>query len=673
MNVLFYRHNARRGVLWLWFLAAGLILALGMMNLGQTPLRLAVAAPEPTATPYLCTPYCDVYLPHLLRNANPANPPPTPSPSVTPTPTSTDIPEPTSTATRTPTHPPTSTNTPTQTNTATATPSPTATIYQSPTPGPSPTPTNTLLPSATPTQTMTRTPTATPTATSTATPGNAVSLLGQTVTFRAGGSNQPLYIVGEVQANLGPVTGTRIRVYLLDNTGTALSSVDTEPLMPTLAPGERAPFYARIATVPAEYASYRVEIISYEFGGSVSPRLTPEHTSQYIPPGSDTLLLMGEIRNTTNQNITHVRVIATLYDATGQIMNLADSLDRSATLGTDVLGLNDRAPFVMTPKFSSDGSQNTFPNSIRWTVLYEPTSTAAYKGLRVFNVLQTKSSDGSEVDILGEVENNSSDNVTSVKVIGSFYNASGALVNTVWQWLAVDRNRVLGIGQKAPFRLNVSATNGRTDFTRSEITVRYAISSTPPPDARVVVGLNYTERLEQECHCWVDLYGEVNNGTENPISDVWVAATFRNATGNVVDFSTTGAILPHLVKPGGKGPFMLRVIRTESSPEYTSIEWTVARYTRSDGGYSELQVSDLSTTSSDVLRVTGFVQNNSPRLASAVRVVGTLYDTTGQVLNAVASDIGAIAAQDTRPFTLTFSQPFSGYVSAPVYAEGRLE
>lgn len=712
-----HRPTIARMARWLWLVAAGIILALGIVATGRVPMTPAIAGPGATETPIPCYPdiYCNVYVPLVMRNVDPAHLPPTATPTLTDTPEPTNTPTSTATsrptntamptATRTPTATPSPTATVTQsptpttlssetptspagtpmstaTRTPTATPSPTATVTQSPTPGPSLTPTLTPLPTDTPTETPTLTPTATPTATSTATPSNAV-VIRQTKAFRETvGSEQPLYVIGEVQADAGPVGNILLRVSLTDSGGSVLASTYIAPLVPTLGPGARAPFYARFSTVPTGYAGHRVEVAGYEFAGGMPASLTPEHTYQYLPPDSDSPLLLGEVHNTTTQNITHMRVIATLYDANGQIVNLADSLDRWGSLYSDILGPDDRAPFALAPKFRPDGvSGPIMGNSITWAVLYQPTLAATYKGLKVVNVVSTTNSVGM-VEILGEVQNDTSAPVTSVKVIGSFYDAPGAppgaLVNTVSAWMGMDRFRVLGPGQKAPFRLAVDTTNGRIDYTRSNMTVRYELSSTPAPDPDKVKIVNTSVYTEPQYNARIDLYGEVMNGLDSPISDVWVAATFRDkTTGRVVDFSTTHPVLRNRINVGQKGPFDIIVWRIPGeSPELssTTIELAVTRYTPSGGGYVELPVTDITTNPGpSSLTVTGKVRNNENRPATSVRVIGTLYNNSGQVLNATSTDeIGTLAVQETRAFTLRFDPPFAGGVPT-VYAEGQVQ
>lgn len=379
----------------------------------DTPTAVATNTPEPTATPSPSALPTETPTQTSSPSSTPTN---TESPTSTATPTDTDTPTPaptstsTETYTSTPTATPTNTETPTPTSTATptTTPSQTATATATGTSTPAPTPYFAYLPmvidepTATPTQTssststltLTRTPTVTPTLTPTSTPtgtptATTTFTMTPTRTPTSTPTNTPTrtptptatlapgvfvlnnsttrpsssyrYVTGEIYNNTpNHLQFVNVRVNFFDGAQFVATDYSYTPLY-NVHPHEKVCF-AIFLSNPPNWTSYSFEPVLYSTTGTSRPNLVI--TSQSGAPYSSSFYrVIGQIRNDESQLIKYVSAVATMYDASGKVVECNDSyvgttdLNPGQVSSFDILGMPAMPGEVASYVLQTDGSR----------------------------------------------------------------------------------------------------------------------------------------------------------------------------------------------------------------------------------------------------------------------------------------------------------------------------
>lgn len=129
--------------------------------------------------------------------------------------------------------------------------------------------------------------------------------------------------------------------------------------------------------------------------------------------------IFGELQNTGNKNLRLIKLTATLYDSDGKEMGT----DYSYAY-TDILLPGDKAPFsIMLGPTGRDYESYTLE-----VTSYKETTEEPY---RDFEFLNTSSyiNDNGYYCVKGEIKNTDSQNIDSVAVIITFYNAEGKVIS----------------------------------------------------------------------------------------------------------------------------------------------------------------------------------------------------------------------------------------------------
>jgi hypothetical protein len=232
-------------------------------------------------------------------------PPMTGTPTVTVTPPITGTP----TATVTPPGTPTVLATPadTPTPTATSTPPPATPTATSPPATPTATP-----PPATPTATS---PPTTPTVTPTITPLPATVSLHKHRSF-VDGANR--IVVGEViNGARTPVFSVRVIATFYDADNRLVSAQETLAMLPQTQWRQTNPFRIVLANAPANIDHYELSLVWDEISLVEYDRLSIVSESVDQDAGE----IVGEVRNDHRLGLRALRVVATLYDAQGEIVD----------------------------------------------------------------------------------------------------------------------------------------------------------------------------------------------------------------------------------------------------------------------------------------------------------------------------------------------------------------
>jgi hypothetical protein len=145
------------------------------------------------------------------------------------------------------------------------------------------------------------------------------------------------------------------------------------------------------------------------------------HTSSVNSIGYYTVV--GEVKNTLSSNINHVKIEATFYDSSNTVIGTGFTYTDMS-----ILVPNQKSPFVL-----STFPDKIIPASYNLTVDYSITANQPFQGLTI-------SSNTSSTDILGyctivgEVQNNGARTSTDVKVVCTFYNATGKVIGKTFTY-----------------------------------------------------------------------------------------------------------------------------------------------------------------------------------------------------------------------------------------------
>jgi hypothetical protein len=554
----------------------------------------------------------------------------------------------------------------------TPTPTPTEIILLTPTETPKVAPTGT--PSVEPTSTPTRTATPTPTPTPTIVVSGEVIVLSSNAFIVTLGTQTDIHIVGEVRNDAtANAESVEVTATFYDGSGTSLGAASSIAYQGILTPGQTSPFKI-VESYPPGYDHYTLSL-SYGFTMEQPlPPLQPSNWTKYYDACNEWLYFFGEVENTTGQNIEAVQVIATLYDASGRVLNVEDT--GLTGVFRDLLEPGGKSPFRL--RWTLGPMDYAAPPG--WTVIYRTTSQQPpQQPLSVSMgreyVEEKEYTEGPCAgmvvrwqELFGEVENTTEQNVKAVRVIATFYE-DGAVINAERGWILNGQDGVLAPGDKAPFQLDVS--DGPVDYDTRTLTVAYEPTTEAAPVQAQVPIPPWTSYRETEPIEWLELFGEVQNNTEQNIKSVQIIGTLYDETGMVINAAFTSAFSRILV-PGQKSPFKLQL--TFGEMDYASSALVVDYHVTNESPVSGLEIINDHAVLGGGLHIQGEVRNNSAHTIRCVEVLATLYDEAGRVLNATREYVEGrdIEAGGTSSFDLKFEGHFTGWDHYAVQAQGRL-
>jgi len=276
---------------------------------------------------------------------------------------------------------------------------------------------------------------------------------------------------------------------------------------------------------------------------------TRVYTDQY-----GQVYVSGEVQNSTAANVTHAKVIITLYESTEKVVFVDDSGDGWRTPYGDILAPGGTSPFhkLLQPQPPEGYSQ------VRYQVVYDRSDEKPLALLPVLNLGEYPR--GSAVYVYGEVLNNlTGTRATEIKVTGTLYQG-GTVVNAWREWVTTRSEFVLGPGQKAPFILPFDrGLVGYDPPLQVRATFKETEKPAPSPAEVVIVGSSVTRREDPTGNYWVEITGDFVNQGSRTVTNLRVIATFYNDQGRVVNAGWTSSPYPDLLPPGQQLPFVLQV------------------------------------------------------------------------------------------------------------------
>jgi hypothetical protein len=229
-------------------------------------------------------------------------------------------------------------------------------------------------------------------------------------------SGSVLYIVGEVRNNTaGNVRYVRLTATYYDGVGAVLGTTSAYTQHDTLIPGQVSPFKISRAS-PAGFASYTLAVeYSTTTGSPVPPLPVLSHRTWIATPGA--LWVAGELQNSTASNVKSIKIIITLYNAAGTVINVDYAYST-----IDILLPGQKAPFrTSISSGPTDYATLTITTDARFTTDVPP-------NLRTIS-LNSHTDHLGWLHFAGQVQNLGAVPVAYEDVVVTLYDASGTFVN----------------------------------------------------------------------------------------------------------------------------------------------------------------------------------------------------------------------------------------------------
>jgi hypothetical protein len=186
--------------------------------------------------------------------------------------------------------------------------------------------------------------------------------------------------------------------------------------------------------------------------------------------------------------------------------------------------------------------------------------------------------------------------------------------------------------------------------------VRVTPAPTPLPPDTVILGLLSANDYGDDVEDSLAIVGEVRNDSHLDVGETSVTATFYDTEGQVIGEASGPTMLPTLA-PGARSPFMINLPRPAGLANY-SLRAT-GRPVNLTGGDRELTVVTTRRfeDTAGFYHVAGVIENPSQQRIEQARVIVTLYDRGGRVINVgfAYPQPPSLSPNDRADFDVTFT------------------
>jgi hypothetical protein len=186
--------------------------------------------------------------------------------------------------------------------------------------------------------------------------------------------------------------------------------------------------------------------------------------------------------------------------------------------------------------------------------------------------------------------------------------------------------------------------------------LRVTPAPTPLPPDTIILGMLSATDYADEVDGTLTIVGEVRNDSALDVGETAVTATFYNADGQVIGEVGSPTLLSTLT-PGVRSPFILTLPRPAGVANY-SLRATGRPVTlaATEGGLVVVNTRRFEDTTG-FYHIAGVVQNRETQKVEQARVIVTLYDRGGRVINVgfTYPQPSALASGDRADFDVTFT------------------
>jgi hypothetical protein len=261
----------------------------------------------------------------------------------------------------------------------------------------------------------------------------------------------------------------------------------------------------------------------------------------------DMFHVVGEIQNIGTTNVEELDIIPVFYDAGGSIMEAGPV--RTSIDPLDILIPNRKSPFEVI-LLDVNASQEV--SSYDLSIEFSPTTKKPYNP----EVVNHSSTILTYLTVFGEVLNMNDTYIQSLRVLVTFYDEAGKVIDADCVWLDIE---TLLPNQRFPFELS--------NYDRPEITDEikgYELCA----QAKIGIEIPYTEfqilSSDFTTQPYYEVSGEVKNIGSRAATFVRAAATCYDSNGNVVCYER-GLIYidatPSDLSAGETGTFKITLYR----------------------------------------------------------------------------------------------------------------
>lgn len=159
--------------------------------------------------------------------------------------------------------------------------------------------------------------------------------------------------------------------------------------------------------------------------------------------------IVGEVRNNLSDVVEYVQIVGSFYDSSGLLIDT----DFTYT-DLDYLRPGERSPFKLIISDESVASRiANYTLSVNWEPVYANASAVAAATVLTIQEGEQRIGEFGWYEVVGEVVNGGTDSTEYVKVVATFYDEAGQVINTDFTYTDPTD---LAAGQSAPFELRVS-------------------------------------------------------------------------------------------------------------------------------------------------------------------------------------------------------------------------
>jgi hypothetical protein len=189
-----------------------------------------------------------------------------------------------------------------------------------------------------------------------------------------------------------------------------------------------------------------------------------------------------------------------------------------------------------------------------------------------------------------------------------------------------------------------------------EASIRVTPAPTPLPPDTVILGLLSATDYADDVEDTLTIVGEVRNDTRLDVGQTTVTATFYDTNGQIIE-EANGATMLGTLAPGIRSPFNITLPRPAGLADY-SLRATGRPITLppTDAGLNIVNTRRFED-STGFYHIAGVIENQSGRRVEQVRVIVTLYDRAGRVVNVgfAYPQPASLSPNDRADFDVTFT------------------